>query len=220
MPNKQCTHCHNNLAAKSSTPSVKAVHAASLSQPPGSRTYACVSCHDTLHAKIPPPVEPKFYKKADNAKCFDCHIYLNREKEPLIVLHQAVNVGCVDCHGKSQEHMDDESGETAPDIIFAKEVINQSCAKSGCHTEKKLKEVKSHKRWYAQADQIAILKKASAAAKVEFHDFRDKKYCTDCHGNHTIPDRNKKWDKKTRKLIWSDGYEVDPNAEPDENMRM
>ena len=201
LANQRCTHCHNNLAAKSSTPAVGAVHKTALAETE-TRTYACVTCHQYLHSAAPPPGEQKFYDRADNSKCFDCHIYLAKEKEPLIVRHQAVNVGCVDCHGKSQPHMDDESGETAPDIIFAKDVINVSCSKSGCHSEKKLKEVTSHKPWYAGADG-------------------DKKTCTDCHGKHRIPDRNKKWDKKTRKLIWNDGYDVDPNAEPeDEGMRM
>jgi hypothetical protein len=81
--------------------------------------------------------------------------------------------------------------------MYAKSQINASCGKKGCHSEAKLKKVTSHLPWYAGADP-------------------DKKVCTDCHGNHFLPakDRNKKWDKKTRKLIWSDGHDVDPNAKP------
>jgi len=195
MPNQRCTHCHNNLIAKSSTPAVEAVHTAALAETE-TRTHACITCHRYMHSEAPPTPEKDFYEKADNSYCYDCHMYLQRIKEPLIVRHAAVGVGCVACHGKSQPHVDDESCDTAPDIMYTREQINMSCGKSGCHSEKKLKKVISHKPWYAGAAP-------------------DKEVCTDCHGKHRIPDRDRKWDKKTRKLIWRDGREVDPNAEPD-----
>jgi len=37
----------------------------------------------------------------------------------------------------------------------------------------------------------------------------ERRYCTDCHGNHKIPERQRKWDKETGKLIWRDGYQVE-----------
>ncbi|MDP6635161.1 MAG: NapC/NirT family cytochrome c [Phycisphaerae bacterium] len=196
LSNERCTHCHNKLAAKSSTPAVGSVHSIALNEI-DTRTYACVACHNRMHSPEPPPPEPEFYDKADNSYCYDCHMYLEREKEPLIVRHASVNIGCVDCHGKSQPHVDDESGETPPDIMYAKDQINVACGKKGCHSEKKLKKVTSHKAWFASAPAA-----------------QDKKYCTDCHGRHSVPDRVRKWDKKTRKLIWKDGYDVDPNAKP------
>jgi len=192
MPNQRCTHCHDNLTAKPSTPAVGAVHEASLAET-GTRTYACVTCHAYMHTDPPPPPEKKYYDEYDNYKCYDCHAYLQREKEPLVVRHEAVGVGCVKCHGTSQAHMDDESEATAPDKIFAKSAINASCRK--CHSEAKMKKVVSHKPWYAGKDPA-------------------KEVCTDCHGKHRVPDRKKKWDKKTRKLIWRDGYAVDPTSQP------
>jgi nitrate/TMAO reductase-like tetraheme cytochrome c subunit len=199
MKNQQCTHCHDNLTAKSSTPAVGAVHATALAETDKkTRTYACTTCHAFLHTDPPPPPEQEYYDQADNSYCYDCHAYLKEQKEPLIVRHRAANVGCVDCHGESEAHVGDESCETPPDIMYAKDQINVACGKKGCHSERKLKKVTSHLPWYAGADP----------------DNTNRKYCTDCHGNHRIPDRNKKWDKKTRKLIWADGHAIDPNAKP------
>ena len=195
LPSSRCTHCHNNLTAKPSIPAVGAVHATAVKET-GTRTYACVTCHNYTHSKKPPPPEPNYYDQADNSFCYVCHI--NFKKEPFVLQHKAANIGCVDCHGDSQPHADDEDNTTAPMIMFTKDMVNASCAQKGCHREAKMKKVVSHIPWYAGADP----------------DKSNRKYCTDCHGRHRIDDRQRKWDKKTRKLIWADGYDVDPNAAP------
>ncbi len=71
---------------------------------------------------------------------------------------------------------------------------NQRC--TYCHEPEDVEKNRNHKPWLAGFDP-------------------DKKYCTDCHGMHRLDTRVRKWDKKTRKLIWKDGHDVDPNAEPE-----
>ena len=193
LPNKRCTNCHDNLIAMPSKPAVGAVHATAL-ELTRTRTYACVSCHSLLHSKKPPAPEKKFYDEADNSFCYVCHT--NFKKEPFVLQHKAANIACYDCHGESLPHADDEENSTAPDIMFTKNVVNASCSKSGCHAPADLKKTTSHKPWYAGADP-------------------DKKYCTDCHNQHRLDTRQRKWDKKTRKLISRDGYDVDPNEVPE-----
>ena len=201
LGNERCTHCHNNLTVKPSTPAVGAVHTTALKLT-GNRTYACVSCHSYTHSKKPPAREQKYYDQADNSFCFVCHI--NFKKEPLVVRHSAANVGCTDCHGRTREHADDEDNATAPDIMFTKDMINIACGKKGCHATAKMEKVTSHKAWYA----------LTAREKTE----SNRQYCTDCHGRHKLGARNARqrmWDIKTKKLIWREGHPVDPNAEPE-----
>ena len=189
LPNERCTICHDNLGAMPSTPAVGAVHATALKRT-DNRIHACVACHDHLHSFVKPP-EKKSYDTADNSFCFDCHV--NFKKEPFVVQHQAANVGCVACHGESLPHADDEEHTAAPSIMYTKDQVNKSC--QSCHKEPDLKKTTSHKPWYAGADP-------------------DKKYCTHCHGMHRLDERQRKWDKKTKKLIWSGGHNIDPNEVP------
>jgi len=209
LPNDRCTHCHDNLAAKPSTPAVGAVHAWSLQEPDDNRLHACVACHDHLHTPIKPP-EKKSYDTADNSFCFDCHV--NFKKEPFVVRHMNVNVGCVDCHGESLPHADDEEHTAAPSIMYTKAEVNDSCI--GCHEEDDVKKNRNHKAWFVGADAAAKALAAAKAASRPHADTRKRKYCTDCHGMHRIDERQRKWDKKTKKLIWSGGHDIDPNETP------
>jgi len=193
FPNERCTYCHNNLLAQSSKPAVGAVHAIALKRT-DTRTYACVVCHHHIHSKEPPPPEKKYYDEADNSFCYDCHT--NFKKEPFVLQHQAANIACYDCHGDSLPHADDEENATPPDIMFTKDMVNDSCGKSGCHSKSDLQKTISHKAWYAGADP-------------------DKKYCTDCHNQHRLDTRQRKWDKKTRRLISRDGQDLDPDESPE-----
>ncbi|MBT3199054.1 MAG: hypothetical protein HN350_03970, partial [Phycisphaerales bacterium] len=182
-----------------STPAVGAVHAIAIKQTE-TRDYACVVCHNHIHTTPPPPREPKYYDEADNSFCYVCHI--NFKKEPFVLQHRAANIGCSDCHGESLPHADDEDNATAPMIMYTKQVVNASCGKSGCHSEKRMKKVTSHKAWYAAGGPKGSDTKTG------------KKYCTDCHGMHKIDERQRKWDKKTKILIWRDGHDVDPKDAP------
>jgi len=190
--------CHSNLLAKPRSYPVRIVHEAAVNRL-GDRNHTCVACHDQLHGpkKV---IEKKSYEPADRPLCFDCHI--DFKKEPFVAKHMAAGVDCMKCHGDSDEHAGDEESLMPPQIMFVKSVVNASCTVKGCHTKEKMKQEIGHRPFYAKAHP-------------------EKKYCTDCHGKHRIDKRKRKWDKKTRKLIWRDGYAVTDtqpaDTQPDED---
>jgi len=113
---------------------------------------------------------------ADNSRCFVCHV--NFQEEKLTVSHAAKNVGCELCHGSSDEHCNDENNITAPDKFYTHDEVNTLCY--GCHDPKNLNQV-IHKNIIAGTF--------------------DRKVCTDCHGEHRMFRRTRRWDGKTRKVI-------------------
>jgi hypothetical protein len=122
---------------------------------------------------------------AHNTFCYVCH--LNFKKEKLAVRHARAAVGCTECHGSSLDHSDDEDNITPPDIMYPKQKINPSCMK--CHRRSKLEKVSEHRPVLA----------AVATGK---------KHCTDCHGDHRIAVRTRRWDKETGELIADDGVRM------------
>ena len=111
---------------------------------------------------------------ADNSRCHVCHI--NYVNEDIAVVHARNGIGCADCHGQSDSHIDDESwawggNGTAPEIMYLPEKINPFCM--GCHTKDKI-DTKEHKDVLAGKDP-------------------EHKYCTDCHGEHRLVRRRCKW---------------------------
>lgn len=125
---------------------------------------------------LPPAIGPV----ADNSRCHVCHI--NYEDEQLAVMHARANIGCEQCHGASDEHCSDEDNITAPGIMYPVEEINSFCL--GCHPK----------------DKIAI-----DVHKGVLSDTGTKEEnCTDCHGEHRLNYRTRKWDKRTGKLIEDD----------------
>ena len=116
-------------------------------------------------------------RPADNSYCFVCH--LDYQTEPLAENHRAHGIGCVKCHGPSDAHVEDEEAETAPETMYSRSRINPAC--HGCHAEPVL----------PPQCRSAV----SAAAGV----------CTDCHGEHRLVERTRKWDKKTGELTWTNG---------------
>ncbi len=109
---------------------------------------------------------------ADNSRCHVCHI--NYTMDDLAITHAKAGMGCASCHGASDEHIADESwasggNGTAPDTMFPKDKINAFCL--GCHQADKLPE-DTHK---------SVLAKDT------------DKVCTDCHGDHRLPNRKCKW---------------------------
>jgi len=110
---------------------------------------------------------------ADNSRCFVCHI--NYMQEDIAVIHARANIGCAGCHGESDEHIADESwasggNGTAPDTMYPRAKINPFCM--SCHTKEKI-DAEQHKSLFAGTST--------------------EKYCTDCHGNHRLPERMCKW---------------------------
>jgi hypothetical protein len=110
---------------------------------------------------------------ADNSRCFVCHI--NYMTEEVATIHAKVNISCATCHGPSDAHIADESwasggNGTAPDRMYTREKINGACMT--CHPKDKI-DTPQH---------VAVLADTEA-----------KKVCTDCHGNHRLPQRRCKW---------------------------
>lgn len=184
MPNERCLKCHANLAshATSSRP-IKIVHTTAL-QHTGDRTHACVACHDQLHGPRPVPPAPKKYKYVSNQYCLDCHV--NFRAEDLTTVHVKAGVGCVRCHGATDDHASDEEHLTAPDIIYSKARVNASCSTSECHPQPAMKKEIGHRPFLAGTAP-------------------EHRYCTDCHGQHMLPKRTRRWDKETRQLLEASG---------------
>ena len=110
---------------------------------------------------------------ADNSRCHVCH--MNYIQEDIAVIHARVNIGCADCHGDCDAHIADESwawGEngTPPGIMYPLAKINSFCM--GCHPRDNI-DTEQHKPLFAGT--------------------AEKKYCTDCHGNHRLAHRKCKW---------------------------
>jgi len=119
---------------------------------------------------------------ADNLACHCCHT--NYKEEPLAVIHAKAEVGCVDCHGDSFAHRDDEDNVTPPDVMYPPEKIDAACQE--CHEKHDAPARKVLARWQERCP-----------AKEDFNQI----VCTDCHGRHRLPVRTVWWNKKTRKLI-------------------
>lgn len=110
---------------------------------------------------------------ADNGRCHVCHV--NYLQEDIAVFHARADISCADCHGESDAHIADESwtwGEngTAPDIMYPLAEINPFCM--SCHTKETI-DTEEHEPLFADTDE--------------------ENYCTDCHGDHRLPQRRCKW---------------------------
>ncbi len=110
---------------------------------------------------------------ADNRRCYVCHV--NYLQDEIAVTHARAGIGCADCHGESDEHIDDESWSwggpgTAPDIMYVRVEINSSCF--GCHSASTLSRGAHH----------SVVLTGS-----------NEKVCTDCHGDHRLPIRRTEW---------------------------
>jgi len=192
LPSARCLNCHDNLLGDPSSSSVAVVHKIVVDRPDGG-AYACVKCHDRLHGPKEPPPAKKTYPRADNSFCFVCH--LNFKKEEFVLVHAAGGVGCVKCHGETLEHADDEDHTTPPDIMYDTSAVNASCLTAECHPRAEMEKEIGHRPFYDGTDA-------------------ERTTCTDCHGKHRLEVRQRRWDRQTRKLIWRDGYDVDPD-DPD-----
>ena len=135
-----------------------------------------------LDEKLPeaPKVEDKV--KADNDACYVCHG--NYREEPFVVWHGKEKIGCIDCHGKSYDHRNDEDNITPPDTMYPSEAIGKCCEE--CHEDHDTPAKKVIARW-----QECCPEKTDPTKIV----------CTDCHGQHRLRLRTVQWNKKTGELI-------------------
>jgi len=117
-----------------------------------------------------------------NQSCFVCHD--NYKDESLMLVHAKEEIGCVDCHGDSVAHRNDEDNITPPDLMYPADEIDEACQE--CHDTHDAPAEKIIARWQARCPQ-----KTDVANIL----------CTDCHGRHRLKARTVRWDKSTGKLI-------------------
>lgn len=118
----------------------------------------------------------------ENMACFVCHG--NYRDEFLAESHAAANIGCVNCHGESFAHRNDENNTTPPETMYPAEKIDPFC--QGCHRTHDVPAGKVVARWKERG-----IDKSDPAQIV----------CTDCHGEHRMKVRTVIWDKETGKLL-------------------
>jgi len=133
-------------------------------------------------AKPKPKASVPIEPAVDNSRCHVCH--LNYTEEILAAKHALVGVGCEKCHGASDAHCGDENNITAPDTMYPTEKINPFCMQ--CHPE------------------LSDIHKPILAGTFE------RKYCTECHGDHRLTRRSRVWDKTTGRLLMSDQVAAPP----------
>jgi hypothetical protein len=141
-----------------------------------------LSLEGLMDEKLPDPPKKKVEVKADNSACYVCHG--NYDGEELALIHAKEDVGCIECHGESLAHRDDEDNVTPPDVMYPADKIEEKCAE--CHDSHDVSAREVIVRW-----QERCPKKTNPKELV----------CTDCHGQHRLKLRTVRWDKKTRKLI-------------------
>jgi hypothetical protein len=145
-----------------------------------------IGCHPQKKTALVEHDTESQIEPADNSYCYVCHI--NYKSEALTVTHQKIGVGCEACHGMSDEHSSDENGLTAPDRMFARNKIAAYC--TSCHSPDDLRKVEKHLQF------------------VFTDNSENRKVCTDCHGNHRLENRTRKWNKDTGVLSWKDGAPI------------
>jgi hypothetical protein len=117
---------------------------------------------------------------ADNSRCHVCHI--NFADEALAVIHARANISCEQCHGASDDHCSDEDNITPPQIMYPAAKVNPSCVT--CHPKESI-DTEPHEPLLSGNPG-------------------ENKYCTDCHGQHRVGYRTRRWDKQTGELIEDD----------------
>lgn len=101
-----------------------------------------------------------------NAACYVCHIPF--VKEELSRVHLKAKVPCIECHGLSAGHANDEDiGATKPDALFQRKQVDPMCRE--CHETHDVPARKVVARFL----QRRLSPKSPAV-------------CTDCHGGHKI----------------------------------
>ena len=100
-----------------------------------------------------------------NAACYVCHMTFIREEFSQVHLKEKIT--CIECHGVSGPHANDENiGATPPDITFERGEVDASCAE--CH------------------DEHDVPAREIIARSLERQLPDSSPICTDCHGTHKI----------------------------------
>jgi len=135
-----------------------------------------------MDEKLPEAPKEKVKLKVDNLACFVCHG--NYEDEPLVIEHAKKAIGCVDCHGQSHDHRNDEDNITPPDKMYAPEDVDKMCGEC-------------HEKHNAQGKEVIARWRERCPAKTD----PEKIVCTDCHFQHRLKFRTVWWNKKTGELV-------------------
>jgi hypothetical protein len=94
--------------------------------------------------------------------------------EELTAIHLDQQIGCVQCHGVSGGHANDEDiGATPPDVVPKHDQVNGFCR--GCHHAHDVPAEQVVARWLQRSKQQAASQPIRQSAT-----------CTDCHGNHRL----------------------------------
>jgi hypothetical protein len=91
--------------------------------------------------------------------------------------HLAERITCAHCHGRSVDHMNDESLMTPPDLLHGRSEVDLMC--SQCHEQ-----------IHENPDAVEAFRRKWGGEKRENgRNVTEESVCTDCHGRHTIPRR-------------------------------
>ena len=116
-----------------------------------------------------------------NAACYVCHMTFIREE--LSTTHLEAEIGCIECHGISAGHANDEDiGATPPDRRFERDDVNAFCRT--CHETHDAAPEKVIARWMERHRQAADSQPATETASSQ--PAVQGATCTDCHGDHAI----------------------------------
>lgn len=100
-----------------------------------------------------------------NSACYVCHMTFVAEE--LSRTHLAEEITCIECHGLSAAHANDENiGATPPDVTYERNQVDASCEK--CHKE------------HDVPANLVVARFLERKLKVP------NPICTDCHGTHRI----------------------------------
>ena len=170
------------LAAVIAAPGFHVAKVLQAAEPSGGLPPLVVDNEKPLLLDDPDPEQEPTGPPSINQACYVCHA--NYEEEPFAQQHAKEKVGCIDCHGKSFAHRDDEDNVTPPDVMFPPEKIEENC--SDCHDEHDVAAAEVIARWLERCPEK-----------------KDPKgiVCTDCHGQHRLKKRTVRWDKRTGKLV-------------------
>ncbi len=138
-------------------------------------------------------------QNVDNSACYVCHA--NYRKEELVGWHAEKEIGCVDCHGDSFAHRNDENNTTPPEVMYPPSKISKAC--SLCHGGHDVPAGKVVARFLERCPD-----KEEVQTVV----------CTDCHGNHRLKLRTVVWNKETGELLTGRQQESG-NKEPPKGKR-
>lgn len=148
----------------------------------------------------------------ENTACFVCHA--NYKTESLANCHAKVDIGCINCHGQSSAHQNDENNITPPETMYLADKIDPFCR--SCHKAHDIPPKKVIAHWLKRKaekndpscqgcheDNDVPPEKVVARWTQRGLDKSDPNeiVCTDCHGDHRIKVRTVIWDKRSGKLL-------------------